>query len=132
MEGGCHCSAVRYKVNGTAMTSALCHCTDCRRHAGAPMVAWAMFSEAHVIITQGETKTYKSSEHGRREFCTNCGTSLFYRNAEILPGIIDIQIATLDDPSQLPPNRHVQTAERISWMVEAHKLPEFDRYPPHK
>jgi hypothetical protein len=25
---------------------------------------------------------------------------------------------------------HVQVAERIGWMVRAHELPEFQRYPP--
>jgi hypothetical protein len=27
MSGGCHCGAVRYAVEGEAMTHALCHCT---------------------------------------------------------------------------------------------------------
>ena len=129
MKGGCHCGAVRYEVAGEAITHALCHCIDCRRHAGAPMVGWAMFPEQQVNITKGSTKTYKSSEHGRREFCPDCGSGLFYKNAETLPGIIDIQTGTLDDPNQLPARCHIQTAERISWMTEAHKLPEFERYP---
>src|SRR5262245_25617643 len=32
--GGCHCGAIRYQVEGEAIVHALCHCTDCRRHAG--------------------------------------------------------------------------------------------------
>jgi hypothetical protein len=36
IEGGCHCGAGRYRIDGEAMTHALCHCTDCRRSAGAP------------------------------------------------------------------------------------------------
>ena len=43
--GGCHCGAVRYEVEGTPQHVALCHCKDCRKSAGAPMVAWAAFSE---------------------------------------------------------------------------------------
>jgi len=93
------------------------------------MVGWAMFPEDRVIITKGAPKTYKSSENGRRAFCADCGTGLFYRNAEMLPGIIDIQTGTLDDPSQLPARCHIQTAERISWMTEVDKLPEFERFP---
>jgi len=38
--GGCHCGAIRYQAEGEALVHALCHCTDCRRHAGAPMVGW--------------------------------------------------------------------------------------------
>lgn len=95
------------------------------------MVGWAMFPEACVRVI-GETKVYKSSQHARREFCPQCGTGLFYKNAEILPGIIDIQTGTLDEPNNLPARCHIQTAERLTWMNNAHTLPEFERYPPPK
>jgi hypothetical protein len=130
--GGCHCGAIRYEAKGEALTHALCHCTDCRRHAGAPMVAWTMYAEDAVKVTQGEAKVYESSQHGRRHFCPNCGTGLFYTNAQIMPGIIDIQSATYDDPDAVPPMVHVQVAERIHWMERAHELPVFDRYPPQQ
>ena len=128
--GGCHCGAVRYEVEGDAMTHALCHCTDCRRHAGAPMVAWTMYLNEALRVTKGAVRVYKSSEHGRREFCADCGTGLFYRNAEVLPGIVDIQSATYDNPDAVPAQAHIQVADRIGWMVLAHTLPAFKRYPP--
>lgn len=131
MKGRCHCGLVQYEIAGEAITHALCHCSDCRRHAGAPMVGWAMFLEGSVKVV-GETKLYKSSQHGRREFCPNCGSGLFYKNAEILPGIVDIQTGTLDEPNNLPARCHIQVAERVAWMTEAHNLPEFERYPPPK
>jgi hypothetical protein len=127
--GGCHCGTVRYEVKGEAQMRALCHCGDCRRHAGAPMMAWAMYPEAAVKVTMGTLKIYASSDHGRRHFCPECGTNLLYTNAVILPGLIDIQIATLDDPQALSPQKQVQTAERIEWMAHVHELPEFERYP---
>lgn len=130
MQGGCHCGAVRYEIEGEPVASALCHCSDCRKHAGAPVVSWGMFKQDSVRITKGETKTYASSQHGRRQFCAECGTGLFYINGEILPGIIDVQTATLDDPALLPPRVHIQTADRIGWMKHANNLPEFERYPP--
>ncbi|MBL8655606.1 MAG: GFA family protein [Alphaproteobacteria bacterium] len=130
ISGGCHCGAVRYEVDGEALTHALCHCSDCRRHSGAPMVAWAMFPTEAVKTTKGAAKTYASSTDGRRYFCADCGTGLFYTNAAILPGITDVQSATFDDPNALPARAHIQTAERIGWMEEAHDLPMFERYPP--
>jgi hypothetical protein len=130
--GGCHCGAIRYEAEGEALTSALCHCTDCRRHAGAPMVAWTMYRKEAVKVIAGEPRTYASSENGRRQFCANCGTGLFYTNDKILPGIIDIQSATYDDPGAVSPRAHIQVAERIAWMKEAHLLPTFERYPPPK
>ena len=67
--GGCHCGAIRYQAEGEALTHALCHCTDCRRHAGAPMVGWTMYPQGAVKVTRGTPKVYMSSEHGRRHFC---------------------------------------------------------------
>jgi hypothetical protein len=64
-----------------------------------------------------------------RAFCRKCGTGLFYRNDEVLPGIVDIQSATLDDPDALPPGAHIQVAERLAWMATAHELPMFERFP---
>jgi hypothetical protein len=127
--GGCHCGAIRYAIEGDALTHALCHCSDCRRHAGAPMVGWTMYKEEQVTVTRGAPKTYASSAHGRRRFCGTCGTGLFYTNAEVLPGIIDVQSATYDDPNAVPARVQIQLAERIGWMKEAHTLPSFERYP---
>ncbi|MBW8854565.1 MAG: GFA family protein, partial [Bradyrhizobium sp.] len=79
--GGCHCGAIRYQIEGEPIVHALCHCTDCRRHAGAPMVGWSMYAEDALKVTKGTPKIYQSSEHGRRQFCADCGTGLFYTNA---------------------------------------------------
>lgn len=128
-EGGCHCGAIRYEVSGEPQHVALCHCGDCRKSAGAPMVAWAAFAEAELTVTKGEPKTFNSSGTAFRSFCANCGSGLFYRNEQFLPGIVDIQSATLDDPDALPAGVHIQTAEQIGWMETAHQLPKFERYP---
>lgn len=64
-----------------------------------------------------------------RSFCADCGSGLFYRNAEVLPGIVDVQTATLDDPEALPPAVQIQTAERLHWMLNIQELPEFERFP---
>jgi hypothetical protein len=130
MTGGCHCGAVRYRIEGEALTHALCHCSDCRRHAGAPMVGWTMYKAAAVTVTRGTPQIYRSSAHGRRHFCAACGTGLFYKNDDMLPGLIDVQSATADNPEAVPAQCHIQTAERISWMEHAHELPAFERFPP--
>lgn len=127
--GQCRCGAIGYQLIGDPVVVALCHCRDCQRSAGAPMVAWAMFPEASLVLTKGHPKTINSSGSAMRSFCADCGTGLFYRNAAILPGRVDIQTATLDDPEALPPTIQIQTAERLNWMKHHHELAEFARYP---
>jgi hypothetical protein len=126
--GRCHCGSIRYEMPADVLHCALCHCGDCRRHAGAPMVAWAMLPADRLRVT-GEAVVYRSSEHGRRHFCGACGTGLFYVNEAMLPGMVDVQTGTLDDPDALAPKMHIQVAERLGWMRTAHDLPEFERYP---
>ncbi|TGN40671.1 GFA family protein [Marinobacter confluentis] len=130
LAGGCHCGAVRYEVEGEPYTHALCHCSDCRHHSGAPMVGWTMYPREALTITKGQPKLYESSENGRRHFCPDCGTGLFYSNAHALPGLIDIQSGTYDTPEEIPARIQIQIAERISWMERVHELPVFDRFPP--
>jgi len=129
LTGGCHCGAIRYEVEGAPAHAALCHCTDCRRSTGAPMVAWTLFGNDSFRVTQGEAAVYASSEHARRHFCGACGTSLFYTNETIFPNMTDVQSATLDTPDSYPPGGHIQVAERIDWMKDAHNLPMFERFP---
>lgn len=130
LTGGCHCGAIRYALSEEAPRHALCHCTDCRKAAGAPLVAWGMYPKSAVTLTQGQPKIYASSADGRRHFCPDCGTGLFYTNAVVFPDVIDLQTATLDDPDAIDaPSAQIQVADRIGWMKDAHTLPEFERYP---
>ena len=77
--GQCHCGAVRYEMPAETIHKALCHCGDCRRHSGAPVVAWGLVGKGQLKV-EGETREYASSENGRRHFCAQCGTALFYTN----------------------------------------------------
>ncbi|MDI1295400.1 MAG: GFA family protein [bacterium] len=128
LTGGCQCGAIRYEATGDPVYSAICHCADCRKSTGAMMVGWALFPEGQLRVT-GDPIRYQSSENATRHFCAICGTGLFYTNPVVFPDMIDIQTATLDDLSALPPAIHVQYAEAPPWMAQAHQLPKFDRYP---
>ncbi|WP_379546369.1 GFA family protein [Qipengyuania sp. DSG2-2] len=131
LTGGCHCGAIRYEIEGEPLNHALCHCVDCRRSSGAPMTGWAMMRDDQLSIS-GEISTYASSEDARRHFCIQCGTGLFYSNEAMLPGMVDVKTGTLDEPDELPPECHIQTAERVGWMADAHHLVQFERFPPQE
>jgi hypothetical protein len=106
----------------------LCHCQECRRTSGAPMVAWAGFSDSQLTVTKGSPKGLNTLSGAIRSFCADCGTSFFYHNAELVPGMVYVQTATLDDPNALPPTAQIFTVEGISWMKDAHELPAFERF----
>lgn len=58
-----------------------------------------------------------------------CDSGLLYWNQSSLPGIVDIQSVTLDDPDALPTGAHIQTAKQPKWTETAHTLQAFERYP---
>jgi hypothetical protein len=128
-QGGCQCGSIRYEVSGEPQHASLCHCIDCRKSAGAPAVAWAAYLEEDFRIIKGQAVTFSSSGLSMRSFCGTCGTGLYFVNAEVLPGIVDIQTATLDDPNAIVMECQIQTAERIEWMADLQGLPEFARWP---
>ncbi len=127
--GGCQCGNVRYKVSNEPVYSALCHCADCRASSGAPAVAWMAFKQEYLDVESGDLSTYEGKNGSFRQFCPNCGTGLFFRNENTLPGLVDIQSSTLDNPEDNPPALQIQCAERLPWMKELGTLPEVDRYP---
>ncbi len=128
-KGRCHCGAIVYSFQGGVRHSSVCHCEDCRRCAGSASVAWMAVAADDFAIEQGEPKTYRSSPDAERHFCGACGTGLYYVNENILPGLVDIQIATLDDPEAFPPQIHAQMADALAWEEGLPELPKFDRYP---
>lgn len=128
-EGGCHCGAVRYRIEGEPAHVALCHCSDCRASSGAPAVNWLAVKEGQLEVLAGELSTYTGPTGSERQFCRICGSGLFFRNAQALPGIVDIQSATLDRPEEQPPQAQIQCAERLAWMEGLAALPQFERFP---
>ncbi len=128
LSGGCHCGAVRYEVQGEPQHVSVCHCSDCRKSAGAPFVSWAAFKTSELQI-KGEVTAYHSTGSAVRHFCPRCGTGIYYVNEDVLPGLIDIQTCTLDDPEALEPQLHVQGAEQLHWTKNIEDRPKFERYP---
>jgi hypothetical protein len=130
LTGGCRCGAVRYQARADDLTRhGLCHCEDCRRSAGAPAVAWLAVPKDGFSVTQGEATRWDGTHGAERYFCGRCGTGLYYLNEAVLPGIADIQSATLDDPHAHAPAVQIQCAERLGYMAQLDELPAFERFP---
>ncbi len=94
------------------------------------MLAVGLFAADAFQWTRGEARAYASSENTRRYFCGACGTGLAYVNEVLLPGIVDIRLAALDDPETFPPTDQLQTGDALSWMTAAHTLTAHVGYPP--
>lgn len=129
LEGGCLCGALRYEVRGAPQVVVLCHCSTCRRSTGAPVVAWATFDRSAFAVVEGKAESVSSSPGVERGFCGRCGSQITW-SAERLPGLIDVTVATLDDPSALPPEMHIWESRRVPWLELADSLPRHAELPP--
>lgn len=128
IEGGCQCRAIRYRISGDPLITALCHCSMCRRASAAPVVAWAMFRESQVDFLQSAPTVYESSPGVRRGFCPRCGTQISF-TADFIPGLIDMTIGSLDHPEEMPPTQHAWDSRRLPWMKFADGLPHHPEFP---
>ncbi|WP_119420790.1 GFA family protein [Desertibaculum subflavum] len=131
LEGGCQCGAVRYRIAGEPILSAICHCSMCRRAHAAPAVGWVMFQEGQVTFTKAEPARYASSVEAQRGFCPTCGTQISF-TASFIPGLIDITTGSLDTPEAVPPTLHYWDTRRLPWMRIGDDLPRYPEFPPQE
>lgn len=114
LEGGCLCTAVRYRVTGAPLMSGICHCRSCRKASGAPAVAWVTFEHKNFQLLSGTPRTFESTAGVFRTFCATCGTPLTYAN-DGSPATVDITTISLDEPELFPPTREGWLEHRLSW-----------------
>ncbi len=125
IEGGCLCGAVRYRIQGEPLSSGTCQCNTCRKISAAAIVPWITVESKDFAFTAGPPVDYKSSPPATRSFCGRCGTPLTFRHTSYEGKRIDITTVSLDNPEAFPPEGHVWTSQKLSWMKLADGLPTF-------
>jgi hypothetical protein len=125
-EGGCACGELRWRAEGSVSHPTLCHCTDCRRASGAPVVAWVTFPADRFRFVRGTPRTHRSSPHVVRSFCPSCGTPLTYARDD-QPGSVDVTACSADQPERLAPADHTWTRSQLGWLALGDALPRFPR-----
>lgn len=124
LKGGCFCGHVRYEAGGQPFHSTVCHCSMCRRVAGAPMVAWFTVPRAEYRVVAGIPTRFASSERAERTFCPRCGTPLTFEG-KLNPDEVDITTLSLDEPEGTPPEDHTWTSGRLRWVKLCDGLPAY-------
>ena len=124
LTGGCLCGAVRYEATGQPFHETNCHCSMCRRAAGAPFVTWFSVPRSELRFVAGAPTRFRSSEKGTRSFCSRCGTQLTFEHADFADEI-DVTTCSLDDPEALPPKDHTRASSRLSWVRLGDGLRQF-------
>lgn len=123
-EGGCLCGAVRYRSNAAPIRGVICHCSMCRKHSGAPVLAFVHFPRESFRWLKDEPTRYPSSEFAQRGFCSICGSTLSMHE-DVLGDRVQVAVGSLDEPDRVKMDDHVWTKEQISWFKLDDRLPRF-------
>ena len=125
-EGSCLCGAVRYRATAEPLRGVMCHCETCRRHSGAPALAFVHFP-VDAFTWLGTMPTwFRSSAHAERGFCSRCGSTLGMRE-DVLADRVQVCIGSLDTPARVRIDDHVWTRSRLPWFDTDDALPRFAR-----
>jgi hypothetical protein len=129
LTGGCYCAAIRYEVDGHPYDETVCHCSICRRCAGAPCVGWFTIARARFRFITGAPARFRSSAEATRTFCNRCGTPLTFEH-DARPAEIDLTMCSLDEPEAVPPRDHTYTGSQLGWLKLADELPRYAKARP--
>lgn len=123
-EGGCLCGGIRYRATSNPLRGVICHCSMCRKHSGAPALAFVHFSTASFTWLENLPVWYRSSQYAERGFCPSCGSTVGMREAA-LGDRVQVCVGSLDEPDRIRIDDHVWVGEKVSWFEIDDELPRF-------
>jgi hypothetical protein len=122
--GGCLCGVVRYRATAAPIRVVICHCSMCRKHSGAPVLAFVHFPIDSFTWIKGQPTRYRSSRYAERGFCSKCG-SILTMHEEVLGDRVQVTLGSLDEPQRVRPNDHVWTQDQLPWFEIKDQLRRF-------
>ena len=124
VSGGCLCGTVRFDARLPSLWCAHCHCSQCQRFHGAPLVTWVGFRTDAVTFSVGENAIswFASSPPAQRGFCSRCGSSFLFRS-EKWPGELHISLTNIVGPIDRNPEGHVFYSSHVPWLTLGDTLP---------
>ena len=117
VRGSCLCKAVSFHFELPSKWCAHCHCSMCRKAHGAGYVTWVGFKKEKFTLDQGQDQLnwFESSANASRGFCSQCGSSMFFRS-ERWSGELHVALGCLDDEIDRQPQAHAFHDSHVPWM----------------
>jgi hypothetical protein len=129
--GGCLCGKVRYSANVEPAFTGVCHCRDCQKFTGSAFASVVAVPKDSLSI-QGKLTTYsKAGDTGQaleRRFCPECGSGIV-DEAAVMPGVVMINVGTLDDSSWVKPAMQIYCDSAQSWVQLGGEMQRFPKMP---
>ena len=126
LTGQCECGSVAFTVKNPRTEVTFCHCGQCRRTSGHFWSATNAKFEYVVFTKDSSLKWYASSDWAKRGFCSECGSSLFYRMNE--EEGIGIAVGAFDDTTGFTPGMHIFVKDKGNYYEIADGIPQIDKF----
>ena len=123
--GSCRCGLISAEMRTEPFLRSYCHCRDCRKQTGAPLMAFVAWRETE-IAWFGTPKTFRSGGV-ERSFCEHCGSQIGYRD-DLLPGDLYFALGFMDEPERYPPTLHAFEKRRLPFVHMDDGLPHLDGF----
>jgi hypothetical protein len=128
--GKCACGAVAYQVKGELVDLCHCHCSICRKIAGAAFSTWGGVSRDQFSYICGEDNlnVYSFSENADSISCKTCSSTLL---VDFKPEthMLYITLGAVDGEIDCPVGFHQFVGSRASWFEITDSLPQFHGWP---
>ncbi len=120
--GKCLCGAVTFTGTPAERGTGVCHCKMCRMQSSGPFFAVRMVDGVHITQDQA-LKWYDASDIGERGFCTDCGSTLFWRSKDCEPGQWAVSAGTLPDDAVPEIFEHIWNDDKAPYYEFADAAP---------
>lgn len=126
IEGGCRCSAVRYKLARDALPPTYaCHCLDCQTWSGSAFSQQTFVPEAALAVS-GAVVVYEfttpSGNTSTQRICGICHTRIYNTNSA-RPNVAVVRAGTLDRSNELRVVAHIWVKRKQPWLTLADGVP---------
>jgi len=126
-QGSCLCRAVKYEITSRPKALSHCHCSQCRKSHGAAFASYGSVPRKDLHLIQGaeHMTAYRSSESVLRQFCSQCGSSLFWSKSNgDHADWVSIALGTLDTAFTSGKQRHIEVASKACWYEIQDRWPQ--------
>lgn len=120
--GGCRCGGVRFSVSAEPNLSVYCHCVDCRKSTGSPLLAAVAFPKTAVTWEADKTLTRYRNGTATRLFCNRCGSPIAQLHESAADRVF-FNTGIMDRPEDYPPTYHSFAGDQLPWLCLADDLP---------
>ena len=125
--GSCLCGGVSFRIEGELEPIQVCHCRQCRKAQGGPLVTVVPVAASAFRLLSGEEllEAYESSPGKQRLFCSACGSPVLSRRHS-LPGVVRVRAGLIDGPLPVRPAWHAHTGSKCNWWAIEDGLPQYE------